>query len=102
MIETFEKMVEVIEKTKKPLQFPLKIASFTTDKVLIKNVVNAINIFDVNGVTFKFKELSNNFSIEKDNSLRFVKSLLYFIYVNIDVLSFILIGVTRKDLSLKY
>ena len=35
-ITTLGKRVEVIEKTKKPLQFPIKIATFRADEVLSK------------------------------------------------------------------
>ena len=73
--------------------------SYTADEVLNRNVVNAINIFDVHGVTFKVKEPSNNFSIEKGNFLKFYISGLYIIYVNID---FINSTSTNENLLLKY
>ena len=55
------KRVEVIEKTKRPLQFSLNMASFTAEQLYGKNVVNAINIFDTNNITFTITDSSNNF-----------------------------------------
>ena len=69
-ITKLEKRVEVIEKLK-PLQLSTKIATFTADKVLSKNLVNTFNIFDINEKTFKLKELDNKIIIDNDNFIRF-------------------------------
>ena len=60
------------EIIKKPLQFPIKIASFTTNEILSENVVNVINIFTVNTV-FKYNKfvVKYYFLIKADNFIVF-------------------------------
>ena len=74
-------------------------AYFTAEELYSKNVVNAINIFDTNDITFTINESSNNFSLGKGKFLKFHKSGLYIIYVNIDAISF---TSTNENLLLKH
>ena len=93
------------EIVKKPLQFPIKIATFIADEVSSKKVQNKFNIFNTNTV-FKYKKfvVKDYFLIKVDNFIVFSDPGLYIIYISYDSINLHLTeeDTKREELLLKY
>ena len=93
------------EIVKKPLQFPIKIATFTADEVSSKKVPSKFNIFTANTI-FKYNKLviKDYFLIKADNFIVFSDPGLYIIYISYDSINLHLTeeDTKREELLLKY